>query len=179
MVTFLLTLSIDCLKKMMYNSCKCKEVTFMSSTEPQNKTGSKRLSSALRNIKIKSTHLKVTACAILAAAVGITGTFCLAGNPGSSKIVNRSLSAGLDNSAINPQYIEHVTRAYSETKPTDPPTDPPTKATEAPTKKRSPTRRRQRSRLPSRQKKKSQRKKQRKRRPTLLQTRQSQKQKQL
>ena len=108
----------------------------MSSTEPQNKTGSKRLSSALRNIKIKSTHLKVTACAILAAAVGITGTFCLAGNPGSSKIVNRSLSAGLDNSAINPQYIEHVTRAYSETKPTDPPTDPPTKATEAPTKEK-------------------------------------------
>ena len=107
----------------------------MSSTEPQNKTGYKRLSSASRHIKIKATHLKIAVCALLAAAVGVTGTFCLSGGLDSSNIVNRSLTEGLNSSAINPQYIERVTRAYSETKPTDPPTEASTKATEPETKK--------------------------------------------
>ncbi|MCQ4023293.1 MULTISPECIES: hypothetical protein [unclassified Ruminococcus] len=95
----------------------------MSSTEPQNKAGSKRRSSALRSLRIKSTHIKIAACTVLAAAVGVTGTICIAGNPNSSEMMTRSLVEGLNSSAINPKYIDKVTFAYSETTPTEPQTN--------------------------------------------------------
>lgn len=100
----------------------------MSSTEPQHKENSKRLSSVL---KVTSTHIKVAACAVLAAAIGVTGTFCLSGGLSSAKIMNRSLTEGFNSSAINPQYLEKVTRTGSEVKPTEPPTEQSTKSAKA------------------------------------------------
>lgn len=108
----------------------------MSSTEPQNQTGSQCLPNKSKKFTFKSIHLKALACGVIAVAVCATGTFCFTNGLNSPKMMNRSLASGLGNNAINPQYIESVTRVYSETVPTDPPTEASTeKPTEKPTKK--------------------------------------------
>ena len=101
----------------------------MSSTEPQNKKGLNKAENKSKK-KFTSTKLKATACAILAVAVGAAGTFCISGGLSTPKMTTRSLASAMYVNAINPKYVDRVTRAYTETEPpTEAPTEKPTEKT--------------------------------------------------
>lgn len=106
----------------------------MSSTEPQNKAGLTRLSKKSKSKRFKPVHIKAIVCTTLAAAVLATGTFCLTNGLNSPKMVSRSLAEGLGSDAINPN-IENVTRACTETAPTEATEKETEKATEKATEK--------------------------------------------
>lgn len=109
----------------------------MSSTEPHNKAGLTRLLKKSKSKRFKTVQIKAVVCTAIAAAVFATGTFCFANGLNSPKMVNRSLAEGLDSGAINPKYIENVTRAYTETDPTESTEKETEKATEKTTEKKT------------------------------------------
>ena len=109
----------------------------MSSTEPQNTKALEKEGEKINKpaSKLGCVKLKAVACGLLAVAVGITGTFCLSSSLNSTKVTNRSLVSAMSGNVINPEYMDKITKAYTETAP---PTDPPTeKATEKPTEKKN------------------------------------------